>query len=53
MPNVLLHVGDDLPCIGLIPPTVQLLRDGPELNNKVARKVLRLSLPALFAPQPN
>jgi hypothetical protein len=49
MPNVLLHVGNDLPGIGLVPTAVQLLRDGPKLNNKVARKVYRLGLAAFFA----
>jgi hypothetical protein len=45
MPNVLLHIHNDLPGIG------QLLRDGPELNRKVARKVYWLGLAAFFSPK--
>ena len=50
MSDMLLHVRDDLAGVGLVPAPVELLRHGPELNNKVARKVFRLSLPELFAP---
>ena len=50
MPDMRLHVRDDLPGIGLVPASVQLLGDGSKLNNKVARKVLWLGLAAFFAP---
>src|SRR5579863_8342423 len=52
MAHVLLHVCDDLPGIGLVPAPVQLLGHDPELDNEVAREILRLSLAALFAPEP-
>jgi hypothetical protein len=52
MPNMLLHVDNDLPSIGLVPAAVELFRDGPELNDEAAREVPRLGLTALFAPKP-
>jgi hypothetical protein len=50
MANLFLNVCDDLSSIGLIPAPVQLLGRNPELDDKVARKVLRLDLAALFLP---
>jgi hypothetical protein len=50
MSQVLLHVGDDLPGIGLVPAPVQLLGYDPELDDEVAREVLRLSLATLLPP---
>jgi hypothetical protein len=52
MSHVLLHVGDDLPGIGLVPAPVQLLGYDPELDDEVAREVLRLSLATLLLPKP-
>ena len=50
MPDMRLHVRNDLPVIGLVPTAVQLLRDCPELDHEIARQVFGPSLPALFAP---
>jgi hypothetical protein len=41
-----------LTCVGLIPAAVELFRNGPELNNKVARKAYWLSFAAFFSPKP-
>jgi hypothetical protein len=49
--HLLLDVGDYLSVFGLIPASVQLLGCEPELDNKVARQVLRFNLAALFAPE--
>ena len=53
MPDPALDVGDDLPGIGLVPAPVKVLGDRPELDDEVAREVLRLGLAALFPPQPH
>ena len=53
VPDVLLHVGDDLPGIGLVPAPIKVFGDGPELDDEVAGQVLRLDLAALFLPQPD
>jgi hypothetical protein len=50
MSQVLLHVGDDLPGIGLVPAPVQLLGHHPELDDEVAREVLRFGLAAFLPP---
>ena len=50
MSDMLLHVRDDLTGIGLVPAPVEVLRDGPELDDEVAGEVLRLGLAALLAP---
>src|SRR5262249_4112397 len=52
-PDLALNVGKNLTGIGLIPPPVQLLGCKPELNDQIARKILRLDLAAFFAPQPD
>ena len=51
MPDMRLHVRNDLPGIGLVPAPVEVLGDGPKLDNEVAREVLRLDLTALLAPK--
>jgi hypothetical protein len=45
-----LHVGNDMPGIGLVPAPVELFRNGAELDDEVAREILGLRLAALFAP---
>ena len=52
VPDLPLDVGDDLTGIGLVPAPVQLLCGQAELDDKVARQVLRLDFSALFAPKP-
>ena len=52
MPNLPLDIRDDLTCIGLVPAPVQLLSGQAELDDEVAREVLRLDLPAFFPPKP-
>src|SRR5437868_2771031 len=37
--------------VALVPGAVEVLGHGPELHDKVAREVLRLSLAALLAPE--
>ena len=46
-----LHVRDDLPGIGFVPAPVQLLGDGPKLDDEVAGEVLWLNLTAFLAPK--
>ena len=53
MADLALDVGKHLPGIGLIPASVQLLGRKAELDDEVARQVLRLDLAALFAPEPD
>ena len=52
MPDLLLDVRDDLTDIGLVPAPVQLLCRQAQLDEEVAKEVLRLRLATLFAPQP-
>ena len=52
MKNPPLHLGDDLAGIALVPVPVELLGHGAELDNKVAREVLRLDFAALLPPEP-
>ena len=47
-----LDIGDYLPRIGLVPTPVKVFGDDPELDDEVARQVLRLDLAAFFPPQP-
>ena len=47
---LLLHVRENLTGIGLIPAPVQVLGRKPELNDEIARQVLRLDLATLFLP---
>ena len=53
VPDVLLHVGNDLAGIGLVPAPIEVFGDRPELDDEVAGQVLRLDLAALFLPQPD
>ena len=53
MKNLALHLGDDLAGVPFVPGPIQLLGGRAELDQEVARKVLRLDLAALFPPQPN
>jgi hypothetical protein len=48
--DVPLDVREDLAGIRLIPAPIQFLGRKPELNDEVARQVLRLYLAALFLP---
>jgi hypothetical protein len=50
MPNMLLHIGNDLAGIGLVPAAVELFRNSAQLDDEVARRVYQLSLAAFFAP---
>jgi hypothetical protein len=52
VPNMMLHVGNDLSGIGLVPTPVQLLSSQSELDEKVGGEVLRLDLAAFFPPKP-
>jgi hypothetical protein len=52
MPDPALDVRDGVTCIHLIPASVQFLSGSAELDEKVARQVLRFDLPAFFAPKP-
>ena len=52
MSNVLLHIRDDLPGIGLVPAPVELFGNSAKLDDEIARKVSRLGLAAFFAPKP-
>ena len=47
-----LHLGDDLAGIALVPVPVEVLGHGAELDDQVAREVLRLDLAALLPPEP-
>jgi hypothetical protein len=47
-----LDVDDHLPGIGFIPAPVQVLGRKTELDDEVARQVLRLNFAPLFSPQP-
>jgi hypothetical protein len=51
MADARLSVSNGLTCVALVPTAVELLRDGTELNNKIARKILTLDLAAFFAPE--
>ena len=52
VPNPPLDVRDDLTGISLVPTPVEVLGDEPELDDEVAREVLRLGLAALLPPEP-
>src|SRR5262245_17207940 len=51
MAHEALHLGDLLAGVALIPVPVQMLGNDPELNDEIARKILRLDLATLLAPQ--
>ena len=51
--DLTLDVDDRLAGIGLIPAPVQVLGRQTELDDEVARKVLRLNFAPLFSPQPD
>ena len=52
VPHLPLHVRDHLAGIALVPVPIEVLGHGPELDDQVAREVLRLDLAALLAPEP-
>jgi hypothetical protein len=52
VPDLFLDIGDGLAGIGLMPAPVQVLRGEPELDDEVARKVLRLDLTSFLPPEP-
>ena len=47
-----LHLRDHLAGIALIPVPIEVLGHAPELDDQIARQVLRLDLAALLAPEP-
>ena len=51
MADARLSVPNGLTCVALVPAAVELLGDGPELNDEIAGKILRLELAAFFAPE--
>ena len=53
VPDLPLDIGNHLPRIGLVPAPIEVLGHDPELDDEVARQVLRLDLAALFPPQPD
>ena len=53
MLNPALDVADDPSGIALIPATVERLGGDAELDDEIVGEVLRLSLAALFLPQPD
>ena len=53
VPDVLLHIGDDLTGIGLVPASIEVFGDRPELDDEVAGQVFWLDLAAFFLPQPD
>ena len=50
VPDAPLDVGKDLTGIALVPASIQVLGCKPELNDEIAREVLRLDLAAFFSP---
>ena len=52
MPNVALHIDEDLSAIRLIPAPVQVFGRNAKLDDEIARKVFGLDLPAFLAPEP-
>jgi hypothetical protein len=53
MMDFTLDVDDQLARIGLIPAPIQVFCRKTELDNEIARQVLRFDLTALFAPKPD
>jgi hypothetical protein len=53
MTGPLPHVSYRLAGAALVPNSIELLGDGPKLNDQVCRKFLRLGLAALLPPQAN
>jgi hypothetical protein len=53
MPQLSLNIRDHLPGIGFVPAAIELLGGKPELDDKIARQVLRFDLAALLPPEPD
>src|SRR5882672_10237613 len=53
MADPALDIGNDLPGVELVPAPVQILGDGPKLDDEVPGEVLRLDLAPLLPPQPH
>jgi hypothetical protein len=51
MPNLPLHIGENLARIGLIPAPIEILCGKSELNDEIAREVLRLGFGSLLSPK--
>jgi hypothetical protein len=51
MADLPLYVREDLTAIGLVPAPVQVFGRKAELDDEIARQVLRLDLAALLAPK--
>ena len=52
MLHAALDVGDDLAGIAFVPAAIEVLGGEPELDDEVAREVLRLDLAPFFPPEP-
>jgi len=52
MADMALHLGDHLVGVALVPVAVEAFGHGPELDDEIARQVLRLDVAAFLAPQP-
>ena len=52
MLDLFLDIGNDLTGISLVPAPVQVLGGEAQLDDQIAREVLRLDFPAFFPPQP-
>jgi hypothetical protein len=48
-----LHVPDGMAGIAFIPSAIEVLGDGPELDDQIVGEILGLYLAALFPPQLN
>jgi hypothetical protein len=53
MPDASLHVPDLPAGVALVPGAIERLGCSPQLNDEVAREVLRLGLASLLPPKPN
>jgi hypothetical protein len=52
MTDLPLNVRDHLPGAGLLPAPIEVLRDYPKLDDKIAGQIRWFGLTALFAPEP-
>ena len=52
MPDLPLHISEDLSGIGLIPAPVQVLSRNTKLDDEIARQVFWLDLAPFFLPEP-
>ena len=52
MADMALYLGDHLIGVALVPVAVEAFGHGPELDDEIARQVLRLDVASFLAPQP-